>query len=153
MPEKFRVRYLRALHKLEVAGLVELFQGEGGRVENVRLTPEGAKIARELRVKKAKPGGVKLQLADGSVSTASVKADRGTRRPGVSMFRRRPDTDDDQGTLLSCSPCGGSRTQVYCTKRRGRSLVLRYRRCSVEERTGWPALTLTGLCPANGGDS
>lgn len=41
VPERYRVRYLRALHNLAGRGLVSLATGSGGRTENVKLTAKG----------------------------------------------------------------------------------------------------------------
>ena len=49
LPEHVRVRYLRALRRLEVAGLLETFTGEGGRLENVKLTEAGLMAAGKRR--------------------------------------------------------------------------------------------------------
>jgi hypothetical protein len=51
--EKYRVRYLRALHALADAGIVELTTN-GGRVYGVKLTEEGQKIAATLTKRSAK---------------------------------------------------------------------------------------------------
>ncbi|WP_439622503.1 hypothetical protein [Gemmata sp.] len=60
MPEKYRTRYVRACHKLEARGVLEITTS-GGRLAHVKLTAEGVKISDELvppekpkRAKKAK---------------------------------------------------------------------------------------------------
>ncbi len=47
IPEKYRTRFLRAVHALAAAGLVRR-TGVGGRLTNVKLTPEGERVAGEL---------------------------------------------------------------------------------------------------------
>lgn len=62
MPEKYRTRYVRACHRLEAVGLLEITTS-GGRLAHVKLTTEGVKVADELvppdKPKRAKKGKAK----------------------------------------------------------------------------------------------
>lgn len=52
MPEKYRQRYLRAVHRLAARGLLTMGQ-VGGRLAHVRLTPAGERAAAGLAKKAA----------------------------------------------------------------------------------------------------
>ncbi|HEY1192460.1 MAG TPA: hypothetical protein VGE74_32855 [Gemmata sp.] len=89
VPEKYRVRYLRAIHELGAAGLLERFTSNG-RLVNVKLTTEGEAAAAALmgtakkkvskKTAKRKPGSKKAPAdapADAPAPADAVGSDQG----------------------------------------------------------------------------
>lgn len=75
LPDRYRVRFLRAVRSLGARGLLRL-TATGGRLTHVKLTPEGLKVVQELEGKvrargKAKPRQPAGEPSGGPEATAT----------------------------------------------------------------------------------